>query len=151
MHCNLLCFLSEPWHFLTSSVESCNDNHLALYMKVRTIKEGLGNIPEYTRVCSWLCKAGFSGQPFGLTISLCGTCPCLAVCVLCQPSSSCVNVWVFTTLLVQRQKLNYLSCFLPSLCWEQGTGASLTSTLLFGYLDLTKAKSIEALACLYGE
>lgn len=63
VYCNLLCFLSEPWHFQRSPVESCNDNHLALYMKVRTIKEGLGNIPKYAGICSWLYETGFSGQP----------------------------------------------------------------------------------------
>lgn len=124
-HCNLLCFLNEPWHFLTSPVESCNDNHLALYMKVRTIKEDLGSIPEYWSY--WLYEMDFCGQPFGLAIALCGTCPCLASVSSDSPPLP-VWMYVFTTFLVQSKKLNYLGGFSPwegrqKQAQEQGKGA----------------------------
>ena len=86
MHCSVFCFCNEPWHFLTSPVESSNDSYLALDVKVGTIKESLGNIPENPGESSCPCEAGFSGQPIDLTSALCGAGPRLAVRALWQPS-----------------------------------------------------------------
>lgn len=134
MHSNFLCFCNEPWHFLASPVESCNDSYLALYMRVGTIKETLGNIPDYPGECPCLCEAGFSDHLIDLTIALGGACLCLALHALWQSSSS---LWMYECSQISWFKVKSCTTWgvflLASAQSEAKEAEFLNAVLLFGF------------------